>query len=78
MDSSFPNLLSPLVIRGHTYRNRVEFGPTLFAHSIFTIPEIRENVYRMVEDRAKGGAAAVSTGEICVNFVLSRVYSYDS
>ncbi len=68
MDSSFPNLLSPLEIRGHTYRNRVEFGPTLFAHSIFTIPEIRENVYRMVEDRAKGGAAAVSTGEICVNF----------
>lgn len=68
MDSSYPNLLSPLTVRGHEYRNRVEFGPTLFAHSIFTIPEIKENVYRMVEDRAKGGAAAVSTGEICVNF----------
>ena len=68
MNSSFPNLLSPVTVRGHEYRNRVEFGPTLFAHSIFTIPEIKENVYRMVEDRAKGGAAAVSTGEICVNF----------
>ncbi|MBO4368036.1 MAG: FAD-dependent oxidoreductase [Clostridia bacterium] len=68
MDSSYPNILSPLTVRGHEYRNRVEFGPTLFAHSIFTIPEIKENVYRMVEDRAKGGAAAVSTGEICVNF----------
>lgn len=68
MNSSYPNLLSPISVRGHEYRNRVEFGPTLFAHSIFTIPEIKENVYRMVEDRAKGGAAAVSTGEICVNF----------
>ncbi len=68
MNSSYPNLLSPITVRGHEYRNRVEFGPTLFAHSIFTIPEIKENVYRMVEDRAKGGAAAVSTGEICVNF----------
>ncbi len=68
MENQYPHLLNPLVIRGHTLRNRIEFGPTLFAHAIFTIPEIRENVYRMVEDRAKGGAAIVSTGEICVNF----------
>ena len=68
MENLYPHLLSPLVIRGQTLRNRVEFGPTLFAHSVFTIPEIRENVYRMVEDRAKGGAGIVSTGEICVNY----------
>ena len=68
MEEKYPHLLSPLEIRGHVLRNRVEFGPTLFAHAILTIPEIRENVYRMVEDRAKGGAGIVSTGEICVNY----------
>lgn len=60
-------LLSPMEIRGHQYRNRIISAPTLFAHSVF-IPEIRENVYRMVEKRAKGGCAEVPTGEICFNF----------
>jgi len=34
---------------------------------VLFLPEIKENVYRMVENRAKGGSAAVSTGEISVN-----------
>lgn len=68
MESKYPHLMSPITIRGHVYRNRIEFGPTLFAHAIFACPEIRENVYRMVEDRAKGGAGAVTTGEICLNY----------
>lgn len=67
MSVQFPHLFSPLTIRGKVYRNRILFGPTLFAHSVY-IDEIRENVYRMCENRAKGGAAEVSTGEICVNF----------
>lgn len=63
----FDHLMAPLKIRGHIYRNRMLAAPTLFAHSVF-IPEIRENVFRMVENRAKGGCASVPTGEICFNF----------
>mgnify|MGYP003623427937 CR=1 FL=1 len=65
--SQYENLLSPMTIRGHTYRNRMIAAPTLFAHAVLFLPEIAENVYRMVENRAKGGFAAVSTGEISVN-----------
>ena len=63
----YPHVFSPLTIRGKTYKNRLIAAPTMFAHSIFTIPEMKENVYRMVEDRAKGGFACVSTGEHPVN-----------
>lgn len=68
----YEHLLSPIEIRGNKYRNRIINGPTLFAHSVFLLPEMRENVYRMVENRAKGGAAAVSTGEVSVNFEEAR------
>lgn len=64
----YPHVFDPVEIRGKVYKNRLIAAPTLFAHSIFTYPEIAENVYRMVENRAKGGFAAVSTGEICINF----------
>ncbi|MDR1576450.1 MAG: NAD(P)/FAD-dependent oxidoreductase [Treponema sp.] len=65
--NDFPNLFSPVDIRGRHYRNRLIAGPTLLAHAVLFIPEIAENVYRMVENRAKGGFGAVSTGEIPVN-----------
>lgn len=64
----YPHLFDPLEIRGKVYKNRLMAAPTMFAHSIFTIPPMRENVYRMVENRAKGGFASVSTGEIGINF----------
>lgn len=72
MSKKFPNLFSPIQVRGYTYRNRLIAAPTLFAHAVYFIPEIAENVYRMVENRAKGGFAAVSTGEIGVNAEESR------
>lgn len=65
--SRFKYLESPLTIRGKVYRNRLIAAPTLFAHSVFFLPQIAENVYRMVENRARGGFAAVSTGEMPVN-----------
>ena len=65
--NKYPTLFSPMTIRGKTYKNRLIAAPTLFAHSVLFLPEIAENVYRMVENRAKGGFAAVSTGEISVN-----------
>lgn len=65
--SKFEYLQSPMTIRGKVYKNRLIAAPTLFAHSVFFLPEIAENVYRMVENRAQGGFAAVSTGELPVN-----------
>lgn len=65
--SKFTNLFNPIKVRKYTYKNRIINAPTLFAHSVLFLPEIKENVYRMVENRAKGGSAAVSTGEISVN-----------
>lgn len=65
--SNFTNLFNPIKVRNYTYKNRIINAPTLFAHSVLFLPEIKENVYRMVENRAKGGSAAVSTGEISVN-----------
>ncbi|WP_411680385.1 FAD-dependent oxidoreductase [Clostridium thailandense] len=67
MNKQFSNLFSPIKVRNYTYKNRIINAPTLFAHSVLFLPEIKENVYRMVENRAKGGSAAVSTGEISVN-----------
>jgi len=65
--SKFTKLFSPIKVRNYIYKNRIINAPTLFAHSVLFLPEIKENVYRMVENRAKGGSAAVSTGEISVN-----------
>ena len=65
--NKYPTLFSPMTIRGKTYKNRLIAAPTLFAHSVLFLPEIAEKVYRRVENRAKGGFAAVSTGEISVN-----------
>ena len=66
MPNQFPHLFSPLEIRGHVYRNRIETAPTMFAHAAF-IPDISKNIYRMIEDRAAGGAAAVCIGETGIN-----------
>ena len=65
--SKFPLIFTPLTIRGKTYKNRLIAAPTMFAHAIFTIPEMKESIYRMIEARAKGGFACVSTGEHPVN-----------
>lgn len=66
MGSPYPNLFSPLTIRGHVYRNRIQTAPTMFAHAAF-IPEVSENIFRLWEKRAAGGAAVVCVGEVGVN-----------
>ena len=64
--NKYPNLFSPITIRNHTYRNRIITGPTMFAAGAF-LPGFEEGVFSMVERRAQGGAAAVTTGEMAVN-----------
>ena len=66
--SKFEHLKSPIKIGKHTYRNRIEAAPTIFA-SLVLLPEpVSSRVLRMIEDRAKGGCASVINGEIPVNF----------
>ena len=64
--NTYPHLFSPITIRGHVYRNRITTGPTMFAAGIF-IPGFDEGIFSMVERRAQGGAASVTTGEAAVN-----------
>ena len=68
----YPHLFSPVTIRGKTYKNRMLAAPTMFVHASYFIPEIKENLYRMVENRAAGGFACVSTGEMPLNFEEAR------
>ncbi len=67
-ETKYPHLFSPLVIRGKVYKNRMKAAPTMFVHANYFIPQISENLYRMVERRAAGGFASVSTGEMPLNF----------
>src|SRR5664280_2344039 len=62
----YPNLFSLIEIRNHAYRNRIITGPTMFAAAAF-LEGFKEGVFQMVERRAQGGAAAVTTGEAAVN-----------
>ena len=64
----YPHVFSPVTIRGKVYKNRLKAAPTMFVHANYFIPEISENLYRMVERRAAGGFACVSTGEMPLNF----------
>ena len=63
----FANLLSPIKIGKHSYRNRIEAAPTGVVTAAFR-PQSTDRMLRMLEDRAKGGCASVVTGEITVNF----------
>ena len=67
-ETKYPHLFSPMTIRGKEYKNRMIAGPTMFVHASYFIPSMRENIYRMVERRAEGGFACVSTGEMPLNF----------
>ncbi|KZL35606.1 NADH-flavin oxidoreductase, Old yellow enzyme family protein [Secundilactobacillus collinoides] len=68
----YPHLFSPVTIRGKRYKNRMIAAPTMFMHASYFIPKMRENIYRMVEQRAAGGFGCVSTGEMPLNFEEAR------
>lgn len=68
----YPHVFDPVEVRGNVFRNRLIAAPTMFFHVPYFIPEIRENIYRMVEVRAKGGFGCVATGELPLNFEEGR------
>jgi 2,4-dienoyl-CoA reductase-like NADH-dependent reductase (Old Yellow Enzyme family)/thioredoxin reductase len=63
----FPHLFSKIKIANHTYKNRILCAPQLFGFYALE-KESAERVYKMVEDRAKGGAAEVIVGETPINY----------
>lgn len=68
----YPHVFDPVEVRGNVFRNRLIAAPAMFFHAPYFIPEIRENIYRMVEVRAKGGFGCVATGELPLNFEEGR------
>lgn len=63
----YPYLFKPIKINRFTYKNRIVTGPMLFPMA-FQDKEKGMVHYRNIEDRARGGAAAVMLGETSVNF----------
>jgi len=63
----FPHLFTPIQIAGHNYKNRILCAPMLFGFYALD-PGSAERVYKIVEDRAKGGVAEVTVGEVPINF----------
>ncbi len=64
--NKFPHLFTPIKIAGHTYKNRMLCAPMLFGWYALDKGSA-ERVYKIVEDRAKGGIAEVVVGETPVN-----------
>ena len=68
----YPHVFDPVEVRGNVFRNRLIAAPTMFFHAPYFIPQIAENIYRMVEVRARGGFGCVATGELPLNFEEGR------
>jgi 2,4-dienoyl-CoA reductase-like NADH-dependent reductase (Old Yellow Enzyme family)/thioredoxin reductase len=64
---SFPHLFSPITIAGRAFKNRILCAPMLFAFYALD-PTSADRVYRIVEERARGGVAEVAVGEMPINF----------
>ena len=60
----FPNLLSPLKVRGHILKNRIMSAPNMLFHTVDGRPTDYYTGY--LEHKARGGAAIVNLGEVSV------------
>ena len=63
----FPHLFSPIVIAGHTYKNRILTAPMVYGFMVLR-EGMRENIYAITEDKAKGGTSMVVVGEVPINY----------
>ena len=62
----YPHLFSPIQIANHNYRNRILCAPMVFGFMAL-VKDRTETMYRLAEERAKGGTATVTIGETPVN-----------
>jgi len=63
----YPHLFSPIKIANHTFKNRILCAPMLFGFYALD-KDSAERVYKISEDRAKGGVAEVVVGETPINY----------
>lgn len=63
----YPHLFSPIRIANVTFNNRILCAPMLFGFYALG-KDSAERVYKIVEDRAKGGVAEVVVGETPINY----------
>ena len=68
---AYQHLLAPIQIGNYIYRNRVVTAPMVFALLALN-PLTRDAQYQKIEARAKGGAGAVTVGEVDVNFTTAN------
>jgi 2,4-dienoyl-CoA reductase-like NADH-dependent reductase (Old Yellow Enzyme family)/thioredoxin reductase len=72
MKERYPNLFSPITIKGHTFRNRIVAapnggGPNLFMATNDGLSGFTETAALYYAQAAKGGAAVVNTGHLGVD-----------
>ena len=63
----YPHLFSPMKIAGHTFKNRILVAPMIYGFILFR-ENLREIMYKITEEKAKGGAAEVVVGEVPINY----------
>ena len=69
----YPHLFEPIKIGNTLFRNRIFAAPT--GHPDNVMGKFSEDVIAYFEHKAKGGAAAVTLGEACVDSVYGKGYA---
>jgi 2,4-dienoyl-CoA reductase-like NADH-dependent reductase (Old Yellow Enzyme family)/thioredoxin reductase len=84
MNTKYPNLFSTLKVGTKTFKNRIESAPAMFAFTSmmpdglgFFNNRCDERSFRMLEAKAKGGAASVVFGELAPNETTCRRFPFE-
>jgi 2,4-dienoyl-CoA reductase-like NADH-dependent reductase (Old Yellow Enzyme family)/thioredoxin reductase len=64
---NYKNLLAPIKVGTHTYRNRILAAP-IYCGVFVNIPPLREMLFHEIGARARGGFAQVTIGETPVDY----------
>lgn len=80
----FPNLFSPIKVGTKTIKNRIEAAPALFAFLHYQEcpqmqfrPETPKRAFKMLEEKAKGGAGSVVLGELSPNHTYCKRFPWE-
>lgn len=87
MGTKFPHLFSPIQIGTRIFKNRIEAAPAMFAFThLINVPGGKalgfngnepERSFRMLRDKAKGGAASVVLGELSPNHTNCKRFPFE-